>query len=156
MPTELRACPFCAGAYVPAHPKMCQQRPSTSAPNLEELTEGRGWRVSCYGCGVGTWPNLKYTREQAIAAWNTRDGLTPAEPQTAGVALVVRRDDGAPRIGYWHRNEMTALPSGGMRMTKIPDPAGTAFTTLCTFNYPDADDWPERVLAALSRPPPYG
>ena len=46
--------------------------PFTSEPNLEELTDNHGWRVSCYGCGVGTWNNLKYTKEEAIAAWNTR------------------------------------------------------------------------------------
>ena len=50
---------------------MAEMMPYTSAPKLEELTEG-GWRVCCYGCGVQTWNNMKYTREQAIAAWNTR------------------------------------------------------------------------------------
>lgn len=45
--------------------------PYTSAPKLEELTAG-GWRVTCYGCGVGTWDSLKYTKKQAVAAWNTR------------------------------------------------------------------------------------
>lgn len=76
----LLPCPFCAGQYIPAHPKMMLQAPATSAPVLEELSEdySRGWRVSCYGCGVGTWNNLRYTREQAIAAWNTRPQKSPA------------------------------------------------------------------------------
>jgi hypothetical protein len=71
----LLACPFCGGQHIPEHPKMKEQWPCTSQPKLEELTEG-GWRVTCYGCGVGTWNNLKYTKEQAVAAWNTRGRLT--------------------------------------------------------------------------------
>lgn len=68
---DLLPCPFCGGQWIPNHPKMADTAPYTSTPKLEELTGG-GWRVSCYGCGVGTWNNLKYTKEQAIMAWNTR------------------------------------------------------------------------------------
>jgi hypothetical protein len=64
-------CPFCAGQFVPGHPKMVGQAPYTSRPKLEELTTG-GWRVTCYGCGVQTWDNMNYTKEQAAEAWNTR------------------------------------------------------------------------------------
>ena len=69
--SALLACPFCGGQFIPEHPKMAEMSPYTSQPKLEELTDG-GWRVCCYGCGVQTWDNMKYTREQAIAAWNTR------------------------------------------------------------------------------------
>lgn len=69
--TALLACPFCGGQWIPEHPKMHGLMPYTSAPKLEELMEG-GWGVTCYGCGVGTWDKLKYTKEQAVAAWNTR------------------------------------------------------------------------------------
>jgi len=46
--------------------------PFTSEPKLEQLTEYRGYRVSCYGCGVGTWDGMRYTKEEAVSAWNTR------------------------------------------------------------------------------------
>lgn len=69
--SDLFACPFCGGTYISDHPKMMQSQQFTSVPMLEELAEG-GWRVCCYGCGVQTWNNLGYTKEQAIAAWNTR------------------------------------------------------------------------------------
>jgi hypothetical protein len=75
-PSDLLPCPFCAGQYIADHPNMKGSRPAISQPKLEELTVG-GWRVTCYGCGVGTWNTLKYTREEAIAAWNTRRGLIP-------------------------------------------------------------------------------
>ena len=70
-PPNLLPCPFCGGQFIPQHPKMAPMWKSTSCPKLEELTAG-GWRVCCYGCGVQTWDNLRYTKEQAIAAWNTR------------------------------------------------------------------------------------
>lgn len=71
---SLLPCPFCGGNHIPEHPKMAEWWPMTSQPCLEELAEPYegSWRVCCYGCGVQTWNNLKYTREQAIAAWNTR------------------------------------------------------------------------------------
>lgn len=70
----LLPCPFCGGKHIPEHPNMARRWPCTSQPCLEELAEPYegGWRVCCYGCGVQTWNNLRYTREQAIAAWNTR------------------------------------------------------------------------------------
>lgn len=70
-PSDLFACPFCGGAYISDHPNMMHKGRFTSVPMLEELADG-GWRVCCYGCGVQTWNNLGYTKEQAIAAWNTR------------------------------------------------------------------------------------
>lgn len=50
--------------------------PHTSSPRLEELAEPyqNTWRAICYGCGVQTWNNNGYTKEEAIAAWNTRGG----------------------------------------------------------------------------------
>lgn len=66
------------------------------------------------------------------------------------VALVIRRDEGPPRIGFWHRTEMAPIPGGGMRMTVVPDPKGPAWTTICTFDYFDAAKWPERFLAAFA------
>lgn len=71
MKEEPLPCPFCGGQFHPEHPNMKDVGRFTSVPKLEELTEG-GWRVCCYGCGVQTWDNLQYTREQAVAAWNTR------------------------------------------------------------------------------------
>lgn len=68
---ELLPCPFCGGAWLPDHPKMKRSAPCTSTPKLEELSEG-GYRVCCYGCGVQTWNNLRYTAAEAAAAWNRR------------------------------------------------------------------------------------
>lgn len=79
--SALLACPFCGGQFIPEHPKMAGAWPFTSQPKLEELTEG-GWRVTRYGCGVGTWENLKYTKEQAVAAWNTRRHANNPSPAT--------------------------------------------------------------------------
>ena len=67
----LLPCPFCGGRFIPEHPKMAGLLSYTSQPKLEELFAA-GWRVCCYGCGVQTWDNLGYTKEQAVAAWNTR------------------------------------------------------------------------------------
>jgi uncharacterized protein with PIN domain len=75
---ELLPCPFCGGQFIPEHPKMAGSPPFRSVPRLEELLEGE-WRVCCYGCGVQTWDQMEYTKEQAIAAWNTRT-LSPAHP----------------------------------------------------------------------------
>lgn len=72
--SQLLPCPFCGGGFFPFHPKMEGKSPCRSKPALEELSFG-GWRVSCYGCGVGTWDNLGYTKEQAIKAWNTRSSI---------------------------------------------------------------------------------
>lgn len=68
----LLPCPFCGGGFFRKHPKMRESFPFTSEPKLEELTDNRGWRVSCYGCGVQTWDHLKYSRQDAVLAWNTR------------------------------------------------------------------------------------
>lgn len=65
------------------------------------------------------------------------------------IELTLRRDEGPPRIGFYHRNEMIALEGGGMRMKTIPDPKGPSFTTICTFDYYD-NQWPQLVIAALS------
>lgn len=82
---ELLPCPFCGGDYIPDHPKMRQVAPMTSKPCLEELTDNRGWRVCCYGCGVQTWNNLKATRPEAVAIWNTRHAPpVPVAPARAG------------------------------------------------------------------------
>jgi len=67
----LLPCPFCRGKLVPGHPKMSRRAKYESVPVLEELVDG-GFRVCCYGCGVQTWDELHYTREDAISAWNTR------------------------------------------------------------------------------------
>lgn len=80
---ELKPCPFCGGQFLRDHPAMANQMSFTSAPKVEELTAG-GWRVSCYGCGVKTWDNLNYTREQAITAWNTRVGMRAELDRIAG------------------------------------------------------------------------
>jgi hypothetical protein len=69
---DLLPCPFCNGKFIPEHPKMRGCMPFTSEPKLEQLTEYRGYRVSCYGCGVGTWDGMRYTKEEAVSAWNTR------------------------------------------------------------------------------------
>lgn len=65
----LLPCPFCGGNYLPDHPKMMGKTPFHSMPKLEETEDG--WRVTCYGCGVGQWES-GFTKGQAIQAWNTR------------------------------------------------------------------------------------
>jgi hypothetical protein len=77
---ELLPCPFCDGKHLATHPKMVNMWPSISRPALEQLTEEfkGGWRVCCYGCGVSTWNNLRYSREEAVVAWNTRNGSLPS------------------------------------------------------------------------------
>jgi hypothetical protein len=74
----LLPCPFCGGKFIPNHPKSSKRAEYESVPVLEKLTEG-GWRVNCYGCGVQTWDELHYAREDAISAWNTR--VKEDEPQ---------------------------------------------------------------------------
>lgn len=66
MDEKLKPCPFCNG--------------TKATPVLEELnseckkndTGGAGWRITCYGCKLGTWTHNGWTREQAIRAWNDR------------------------------------------------------------------------------------
>ncbi|MEI6731150.1 MAG: Lar family restriction alleviation protein [archaeon] len=72
----LKPCPFCGGKFHPQHPKMCGQLKFQSQPVLEQLHAG-GWRVICYGCGISTWDNLGYSKDQAIAAWDTRTVVNP-------------------------------------------------------------------------------
>ena len=64
---NLLPCPFCNGEYV-----RTELSPHASRPILEQLApdSGGGWRVSCYGCCVGTWNGL--AREEAILTWNRR------------------------------------------------------------------------------------
>ena len=61
---QLLPCPFCSGEYVRK-----ELSPYNSKPKLEQLSDG-SWRVSCYGCYVGTWKGL--TKADAIETWNRR------------------------------------------------------------------------------------
>jgi hypothetical protein len=94
MTTNLKPCPFCGGKFMPEHPKMKHCMPYISAPITEELTEG-GWRVTCYGCGIGTWNHLNYTKEQAIEAWNTRTHPISTELPTEPGPYWWREKDGS-------------------------------------------------------------
>lgn len=48
-----------------------------ATPKLEELSAG-GWRVSCYGCHIGTFTFPD--GQQAIAAWNRRASQAAPAP----------------------------------------------------------------------------
>jgi hypothetical protein len=120
---ELKPCPFCGGAFIKTHPKMSGQWPSTSQPKLEELTQG-GWRVTCYGCGIGTWNNLKYSREETIQVWNTRH--FPEPPADEGLEEIAERLITKLNSPFLHRHEharviLSAMQQAVAKVTKERD-----------------------------------
>ena len=88
----LLPCPFCQRT-----PRPRPWGPVVIAtPVLEALAldSGGGWRVTCYGCRVQTWNGL--TRDEAMAAWNTRVPPTVAQAQAIQAHLASHDREAQP------------------------------------------------------------